>query len=622
MKTRKEYRVAGRKMFHRHFLLLVFLCLLLSLFGIEGGQSVQFLKLNTGTAKEEEVGSHLGSDDVFQEIASGNLGQGLQISNQILENTAENIGGIEALSLRRGVLASFVNSITAGRVHLKIAMLLRNLTKTDKGAAALFLTLRLILIIAVWLLVKNIYSAIMRRLFLEARLYDRVAPSEAFHFASVRKWFHASWSMCVYYFIMLLWTITIIGGIIMHYAYYAVPYIIAENPGIGPIKALRLSRKMMYGHKMEAFKLDFSYIGWLILSVVTFGVSDLAYGLPYRIAGRTEYYADIRALAKETAVEGVEQLDDKYLFEKGDKILLYETYFDVVDKQTYVHENQIVLGKGRAFASKWFGLWLGKLEDKKKYEELEGIKYQMYYDERSRDGRAYPFRLNPRFRKSRLKIKPLNFLRSYSVWTILIFLVFFAFVGWCWEVGLYFSRGMGFVNRGVLHGPWLPIYGVGGLIALLLCSRFRKHPVREFFFAVTLCGVLEYFGAYFLETKYHEKWWSYEGNFLNLHGRICAEGLIVFGIACMLVVYLIAPVADILLSKLPKKLLIVIAVALAGIFLTDLFYSLKHPNVVPGAIETHEEVQTEDGAPPETQEKSDSAPSEEETDDETEDEAA
>ena len=100
-----------------------------------------------------------------------------------------------------------------------------------------------------------------------------------------------------------------------------------------------------------------------------------------------------------------------------------------------------------------------------------------------------------------------------------------------------------------------------------------------------------------LETVYHEKWWSYEGNFLNLHGRICAEGLLVFGVACMLVVYLMAPLFDYFASRLKNQILALVSIGLLVVFVGDLAYSSHHPNMVKGAIEAHDEAtegQTDD----------------------------
>ena len=141
------------------------------------------------------------------------------------------------------------------------------------------------------------------------------------------------------------------------------------------------------------------------------------------------------------------------------------------------------------------------------------------------------------------------------------------------------------MNRGTLLGPWLPIYGAGGVVVLILCSRFRRQPVLEFVTAIVLCGILEYFSAWYLETKFHRRWWSYDGYFLNLHGRICAEGLLVFGVGCCIVVYLIAPMFDFLLSKIKTSILIPICVVLGVLFVVDEVHSSTHPNMAKGAVE-------------------------------------
>lgn len=578
----KQFKTSGRKTFHRHYLLLVFLCLILSLFGTEGGLSVTFLELKD---YEEESSSILNSTDVYDNIIEGNFTAGNEISNEILDNIQASSAGNKILGRSHGVLAAAINAVSSGQLYLNIVRLLRTMTETDEGAATLFLFLDLLLTALIWFFARNVYSAILRRTFLELRTYDKYPMTDLLHFAEVRRWLKASWAMFVRTFFLFLWFLTVIGGCIKYYSYYAVPYIIAENPGIGALDAINLSRKMMDGHKKEAFLFDLSYIGWIVLSVLTLGLSDLFYGLPYRIAGRTEFYAWLRAQAKENEIPLSEKLDDTCLYEKPGKLRLYDTYFDVVDRQVYVHENAIHLPKGRAIAFEWFGIWLGSLEEKKKYEELENINYKIAVDTLRRDGEAYPSRLNPRYRapKQHLKV-PFTFLRSYSVWTLILLFILFSCIGWGWEVSLHLMNGDGFINRGMLHGPWIPIYGLGGMIALILCSRFRKNLVQEFFFSVALCGALEYLGAYMLETLYHERWWSYDGNFLNLHGRICAEGLIVFGIACMLVVYLIAPLFDFLVSHLKKQVLISVAVVLICIFGVDVAYSSAHPNMAKGAV--------------------------------------
>ena len=585
----RQFKISGKKVFHKNYLFLFLLCLILSIFGTEGKTSLLFMNIEIRN-EDRQPSTILNSDDVYDDIVKGNFSKGIRTSDKILQNILATSEGNEVLGRSHGVLASLVNSVSSGKIILQIAQSLRALTTTDAGAGLLFMVISLLATIFVWIFLRNVYCGILRRAFLEIRIYDKYPLTDILHFAEVRCWFKASVTLFVSYLFLTLWSLTIIGGFIKYYSYYAVPYIVAENPGIGTLEAITLSRRMMDGHKKEAFLFDLSYIGWIILGFVTLGLSDLFYGLPYRMAGRSEYYVWLRAQAKDKQISLSEKLDDTCLFEKADRLSLYDTYFDVVDRQVYLHENKISLSKVRAAAAEWFGIWLGSLKKKKAYEELEGIRYQIEVDTDRRDGKAYPSRLNPRYRKAKFRLKmPFTFLRSYSVWTLILLFLLFSSIGWGWEVSLHMMNGEGFVNRGMLHGPWIPIYGTGGIIALILCSKFRKNPLQELLFSIVLCGAIEYLGAYILETRYHQRWWSYDGNFLNLHGRICAEGLIVFGIACMLVVYLIAPLFDFALMHVKQSVLITIAVILIGVFAADLVYSSIHPNMVKGAIVSHDE---------------------------------
>ena len=61
-----------------------------------------------------------------------------------------------------------------------------------------------------------------------------------------------------------------------------VPYIIADDPNVDRSTAFRLSAQMMYGNKFRAFVLGLSFIGWEILSILTFGLLELFYVGPYR----------------------------------------------------------------------------------------------------------------------------------------------------------------------------------------------------------------------------------------------------------------------------------------------------------------------------------------------------
>ena len=629
LKQRKELKKRSHKIVKSHFVFLFFLTLIMLLFGTENRLSLSgWSRQNPDASSETEQmgdtpeaaegssvldnGFALTAQNVIRNIMSGKLFKGQEEAEKLEQQIKEEGDISEALGRTNGVLAQVVNAVSAGKPAALLGSALYSIFHSQAGVAVVFVIASLLWQVLIYIFLKNVYSGIYRRIFLEARIYENVPFSDVLHFAAVRRWGRASWTLFVKDFYQLLWSLTIVGGLIKMYSYAAVPYIVAENPGVRAREAITLSRKMMNGHKMEMFKYDLTMIGWHLLSLVTFGISDLIYGVSYRTACRTEFYVKVREEAIRNKTEGWELLNDQYLFEKADRILLYETYFDVVDEITLIQENKIELKGVKKFVSDWFGIWLGTLEEKKRYDSQEGRKFSIAHYRMCMAGTAYPNWLNPLWRKKEIsKQSQFSFLRNYSIWTLFLLFIGLSFIGWTWEVTVHYVQTGAFANRGTLFGPWLPIYGSGGVIVLLLCSRFRKNPVAEFFIAIVLCGILEYTSGWYLETKYHQRWWSYDGYFLNLHGRICAEGLLVFGVGCCLIVYMIAPLFDFVLSRLKKAILISICVVLAVLYGIDLGYSSQHPNMAEGAIEADtketEAKETEDDAGTAAEKASDDA---------------
>jgi len=78
------------------------------------------------------------------------------------------------------------------------------------------------------------------------------------------------------------------------YAYFFTTFILAENPTIGAVNALDLSKRMTTGLKGKLFVLDLSFIGWWLLSGLTCGILSLGV-MPYTYAVYTEVYISRKA---------------------------------------------------------------------------------------------------------------------------------------------------------------------------------------------------------------------------------------------------------------------------------------------------------------------------------------
>lgn len=93
---------------------------------------------------------------------------------------------------------------------------------------------------------------------------------------------------------ILLWSLLfIIPGLIKAYAYALTEYIAQENPDMDPRDAMKKSEEMMYGHKWELFVLDLTFIGWLLLSLLTMGLLMLVVQ-PYIYTAHAHFYLSLK----------------------------------------------------------------------------------------------------------------------------------------------------------------------------------------------------------------------------------------------------------------------------------------------------------------------------------------
>ena len=75
---------------------------------------------------------------------------------------------------------------------------------------------------------------------------------------------------------------------------------------------------------------------------------------------------------------------------------------------------------------------------------------------------------------------------------------------------------------------------------------------------------------------------------MNLNGRICAEGLLVFGIGGLAIVYAIAPMVDDLVNRFNERKVMAVCTVLMVLFFTDMVYSQIHPNTGKGVTDIEE----------------------------------
>ena len=557
--ARRDWKRAARKAVCSHYGMAILLCLVAAFLGAEFNGSLSLLHLTE--EKWNTVSAFLAS-----------FGR----------------PGAEANS--RGVFAMAVNKLASGSLQNIVADTIASMINAGDVGLTIGVAVSGVGSVLYWIFITNTFVVILRRIFLEMRMYEDVPANRLMYLHNARCWARTSLAHLRASVQLMLWYLTIVGGFIKTFSYYLVPFILAENPTMNGKDAIALSRKMMNGHKWECFVMELTMLPWHLLASVTMGLSDLFFGCAYRTAVRTEFFAHVRAQVK--AEGDAEALRDTYLYEHASEKVLRNAYNDL--KKPPQMPERVYGSKVSRFFGEYLGVTLFVNKQDVEREKIQDQEYRLRYMRRCELGKAYPIRLSPLLQYEHKDREPALFTRKYPVTTLILMFFLFAFFGWCWEVMLYLVTSATFVNRGVMHGPWLPIYGTGGVLVLMVLYKLRDKPWLEFTATVVVCGIVEYFTAYYLETVYDRRWWDYAGYFLNLHGRICAEGLLVFGLGGMAIVYFVAPMFDNWLHRFKRNTLIALCAVLIALFGVDQVYSHFYPNEGEGI--TGEVVSKTDGA--------------------------
>lgn len=160
-------------------------------------------------------------------------------------------------------------------------------------------------------------------------------------------------------------------------------------------------------------------------------------------------------------------------------------------------------------------------------------------------------------------------LLPYSIYFYLCFFIIYAFLGWCIEVVYAVSKTGKFVNRGFLNGPVCPIYGFGVVLVITGLTSLKGNLFFLFIASVVLTSALEALTGFVLKKVFHKSWWDYSDQPYNLGGYICLQFSLIWGIACILVVYVVHPLIVTLISWTPQEFGMIVVILTLVLFAVD-----------------------------------------------------
>lgn len=139
---------------------------------------------------------------------------------------------------------------------------------------------------------------------------------------------------------------------------------------------------------------------------------------------------------------------------------------------------------------------------------------------------------------------------KYILWYFIIFSIFGLIIE---TIFCYVTTGVIESRKGLIWGPFCPVYGVGATILILILNQYKNSNVKLFVIGCILGNVIEYILSYILESIYGTRFWDYSFLNWNLNGRICFTYSIFWGILSVLLIKVIKKQIDHIVSKIPNS---------------------------------------------------------------------
>ena len=178
------------------------------------------------------------------------------------------------------------------------------------------------------------------------------------------------------------------------------------------------------------------------------------------------------------------------------------------------------------------------------------------------------FSIIKQFKLILVKVKNMYYLNCFFI---------YSFIGFILENIVYFIIGHG-SNSGFLYGPITPIYGICSILIIIISNfLFKKLHLKRwvetvFVFVVLtiIITVLEFIGGNLLEHFLNMRLWDYRNMMFNIGRYIALEISIVWGLLAIILIYIVKPLMDKLIKKIPNYITIICLI----IFVIDLTVTL------------------------------------------------
>ena len=163
----------------------------------------------------------------------------------------------------------------------------------------------------------------------------------------------------------------------------------------------------------------------------------------------------------------------------------------------------------------------------------------------------------------------------YSIIQWLFFFYFYCFFGWIFESTYVSIKSRKFVNRGFMRGPFLPIYGSGAIMMLVVSMPFQDHIFLTYIAGCIGATILELVTGMTMEALFKVRYWDYSNQKFNYKGHICLSSTIAWGFLTILMTEFLHKGVEKIVFAIPVAVVNVVTVFMTIYIIIDFTLSFK-----------------------------------------------
>lgn len=164
---------------------------------------------------------------------------------------------------------------------------------------------------------------------------------------------------------------------------------------------------------------------------------------------------------------------------------------------------------------------------------------------------------------------------SYSIVQWLFFFYFYCFFGWCFESSYVSLKERKLVNRGFMRGPFLPLYGSGGIMMLVVSAPFQGNVLLVYLAGCVGATVLEYVTGVVMEALFKVRYWDYSNQKFQFQGHICLTSSLAWGFLTIFMTEWLHKTVEGFVLQIPSSWLEAIVFIITIVLAVDFTLSFK-----------------------------------------------